>query len=122
MDGLGGADAGEVAVALVGEHEAVRPKALDGAGESRGPSMGGLLPVNVDVLVGEYGASDRGYGDGLVGHTHLLDHLGDKFVHHTVAAAGAIVHRSVIQEGGFLVNHLAFLNYFFSCHGFLILE
>ena len=122
VDRLSGSDAGEVSVTLVGEDQPVRPEALCGAGECRCPSVGGLLPVHVDILVGEDGTADRRDRDGLVRHPHLLDNLGDKFVHHTVAAARAIVHRGVIQEGRLLVDDLTFLYDFFSCHGFLVLE
>ena len=116
MNRLGCSDAGEVAVTLIGEHQPVRPETLGGAGECRSPTVGGLLPVNIYVLVGEHGAAYRRDGDRLVGHAHLLDHLGDYLVHHSVAATRAVMHRSVIQQGRFLIDNLSFLDYFFSCH------
>ena len=116
MDRLGCSDAGEVSVTLIGEHEPVRPETLRRAGKCRSPTVGGLLPVNVNVLVGEHGAAHRRDGDRLVRHSHLLDHLGDYLVHNSVAATWAVMHRSVVQQGRFLIDNLSFLDYFFSCH------
>ena len=81
MDCLTGPDTGEVAVALVSEHKAVWPQALDSRGNSERPAMCGLLPVYVDVPVGEHGASDGTDTYGLVFHAHLLYDLGDELMH-----------------------------------------
>ena len=60
--------------------------------------------------------------DGLVCHTHLCDDFGDEFVHNSVAAARAVVHRYVIEQFRFAVNDVLRLHYFFFCHSATGLE
>ena len=76
--------------------------------------------VGFDVLVGENRTSDRRDRDRLFRHPHFLDDLRHEFMHYTVAAAGAVMHRSVIQQGRLVIDYLSFLYYFFSCHGFKV--
>ena len=59
MDGLAGTDTSQVAVALIGEDESVGPYALDAGGHCGSPAMGSLLPVDIDITVGEDAASYR---------------------------------------------------------------
>ena len=106
MDGLSGADSSQVAVALIGEDEAVGVETLDGGGNCWSTAMGSLLKVDIKIIVGKHGTSDRGYTDGLVLNTHLVDNLGDDAVSSAVAAAGAIVHNVVGQHFGFCINQI----------------
>ena len=84
VDGFSRADAGQVAVALIGKHQAVGPEALAGAGQGRSASVGGLLPVDVKVAVGKDGASHRTDADGFVFHAHFGNHFGNQLVHNAV--------------------------------------
>ncbi len=106
VEGFGGADGCQVAVALIGEDEAVGVEALDGGGDSWGTAVGSLLEVDIKIVVGKHGASDGGDTDGLVLDTHLVDNLGDDAVSCAVAAAGAVVHDVVGQHFGFCVNQI----------------
>ena len=75
VDALGGADAGHVAVALIAEHHAVGPQALHGRSHCGSTSVGGLLPVDVDILVGKHRASHGADADGLLFDAHFLNHF-----------------------------------------------
>lgn len=57
VDGFGSTDTSQVAVSLVSEHQAVRPKALDGSGKCGRTSVGGFLPVDVYIIIDEHGTS-----------------------------------------------------------------
>ena len=113
MDGLGGADAGHVAITLIGEHEAVGPQTLDGGSHGGSTSMGGLLPVDIDILIGEHGAAYGRDADGLVGHTHFFNHLGHELVDDTMRTARAIVHGHIVHQGWFLINQIFRTDYIF---------
>ena len=104
MDGLGGADGGEVAVALVGEDDVLGPQAAGGGGDGGSAAVGGLNPVDVDVVVCKDGASYGSHADGAVFETQLGYHFGDELVHHAVAAAGAVVGVDVEQQVRAFVN------------------
>ena len=73
VDGLGRADAGEVAVALVGEDQSVGPKPLHGRSQCRCATVGGFLPVHIDILISKHRATHGGDGDGFVRHAHFRD-------------------------------------------------
>jgi hypothetical protein len=73
MDGLARADAGKVAVTLVGEHHAVRPQALDAGGYGWRTAVGSFLPVDVYIAIGKHGTAYWRYAYGLVCHAHLFD-------------------------------------------------
>ena len=91
MDGLGGADGRHVAVALICEQYVLGPEARGGGGYCRCAAVGGLDPVDVKIVVGEHGASHGGDAHHLLGEAHLGDHFRQYLVHHTVAAARAVV-------------------------------
>ena len=116
MDRFGGSDGGEVAVALIGEDHAVGHEALQGCCHGGSASVGGFDPVDVDIVVGEDGAADRGDADGVVGQAHLFENFGNEFVDYAVAAARAVVHIVVGDKGGFARYLILRLAYFFACH------
>ena len=68
--------------------------------------MGGLDPVDVDIIVCEYGAAHGRNAYGLFREAHLLDDLGDQFMYRTMTAAGAVVHDVVGNELRFRVNQV----------------
>ena len=57
VDDLGGADGGEVPVALVREHDPVRADALDARGDGRRPTVRRLDRIEPQVVVGEHRAA-----------------------------------------------------------------
>lgn len=64
----------------------------------RGTSVGGFHPVNVDIVVGKHGATNRRNADSVFLQSHLLDDFSYYLVHHSVAAARTIVHRVVVKQ------------------------
>ena len=106
VDDLGGADGGEVAVALVGEHDLVGPVALD-AGRDRGRApVRRLDRVEPQVVVGEHRAADGADEQGPAADAQLLEHLGQEPVDDAVPAAGAVA-GGVRQQRGPLVDRPA---------------
>ena len=109
MDGLGGTDSGQVTVTLIGEHEGVGVEALDSGGDCGSAAVGGLLEVDIKVVVGQNGASDGAHADDVVLNAHLVDNLGDEAVGGAVTATGAVVHDGVGEHLGTGVNLLVTL-------------
>ncbi len=97
MDDLGHADRGEVAIALVGENDQVRPRTLDAGGYSRRATVCRLLKVYVEVVVSKHRASDRRNTDGSLTHPELVEYLGHQPVDCTVGATGAVMGGDVRQ-------------------------
>ena len=92
MDDLGGADGGQVAVALIGEHHGVGPHgALDAGGHGGGTAVCGFVHVAVEVIIGKHGAAHGGHADDLAVQVHLVDDLGHQAVNDAVVAAGAVM-------------------------------
>ena len=118
VDSLARTDTGDITVALIGEHEAVGPQALAGSGERGGAAVGGFLPVDVDVFVGEHGAAHGTDADGLFFHAHFGNHLCHELVYHAVRAAGAIVHIHIVEQRWLFVDQMLGTDYFFACHSF----
>ena len=102
VDDLIGADGGEVAVALVGEHAGVRVDTLDAGGDSGGAAMRGLEHVAVEVIVSEDGTSNGGDADDVVLEAELFYAFSDQPVRDTVVAAGAVVEHGIGQHFGLL--------------------
>src|SRR5665647_2708760 len=87
----------QVAVALVGEHEGVRPDTPDAGRDRRGAPMGCLDEVDADVVVCEDGAPDRCHGDGPRAKSKLAQDLRDQPVDDPVPAAGAVVGAATVS-------------------------
>ena len=102
MDDLGGADGGQVAIALIGEDDLVRVYALGAGGDGRSAAMGGLVHVAVEVVIGKHRAADRGDADDVLLLELLRKHLGHQTVDDAVGAAGAVVERRIREELGAL--------------------
>ena len=96
-DDLGEADGGEVAVALVGDDDRLGVRELVADGDGGGAAVRGLRVADVEVVVEEDGAADRGDGDRPVLDAELLDRLGEVLVGEAVAAARAVVRRVPLQ-------------------------
>ena len=103
MDDLPGADGGQVAVPLVGEHRLVRVGALDARGHGGGPAVGGLQHVAVEVFKGEDGAPHGAHADGAVQQVQLHQRLGNELVDDAVVTAGTVVELGVRQALGFFI-------------------
>ena len=105
MDRLGGADGGQVAVALVGEDDVVRQRALDAGRDSRRAAVGGLDHVAVELIIRQNGAADRRDADGVAQHAQFLQALGHQAVDNAVGASRAVMGLLVGQTLGFLKNN-----------------
>ena len=116
MDGFRRTDAGQVTVALIGEDKAVRPKALDGGSQSGCTSVGGFLPIDVQIVVDEDGAAYGRDADSFVFHAHFFDDFGNELVYHAVAASRTVVHRVVVHQRRFFVNQVFGFDDIFFCH------
>ena len=120
MDGLGGADSGQVAVTLIGEHHVLRIEAREGCGYCGSAAVGGLHPVYVDVVVCKYGATHGSHTHCGVLHAEFVDDFGHKFMHHAVAATGAVM-RVYVQQEARARHHLGAVGYdFFACHACIL--
>ena len=104
MDDLGSADRGQVAVTLVGEDELVGLRSSDSGRYGRRTAVGRLDEVDVEVVVGEDAAADRGDTDRALGQVHLVEQLADQAVDDAVPATRAIVGRLLAQRLGALVD------------------
>ena len=102
VDRLGGADGGQVAVALVGEDDVIGAGALQAGSHSLGASMGGLHHIAGEVIVAHDRAAHRGHAHGLAFHTQLLQGLGHQAVDDAVGAAGTVVQGRVSEGRRFL--------------------
>lgn len=80
--------------------------------------MSGFNPVNVNIAVGEDGASHRADANGLLFDAHLGQHFGYELMHHTVTASWAVVHRGVIEQLGAREYEVFVFDYFVSFHFF----
>ena len=116
VNGLTRSNARQVTVTLIGEHQAVRPAALDARSQCGSTSVGSFLPVNVNIVVGKHGAAYGTYAYGLVLHSHFLYDFGNELMHYTVRAARAVVHVIVVQERRLLADDVLRLNYLISIH------
>ena len=119
MDGFAGANACQIAIALIGEHQAVGPKALAGCGQCRCTTMCSFLPIDVNVAISKDTTSHRADADGVVLHAHLFYHFGYELVYYAVGATGAVVHRHVIEEFWLLIDQILRLDNLFFCHDVL---
>ena len=103
---LGQADSGEVAVALVGEHQRLRAAALEGAGDGAGPAMRGRDGVEIKIGNGQAAAADALHIAGVIDHAQLVERLGDYLADARVHAAGAEARDGALENSGGLGNIL----------------
>ena len=101
---FGHTDGGKVAIALIGEDDAVGAAALDARGNGGGTAVGGLNHIAGEVVVRHNGTADGGHTDGLPLDAQLVHHLGHEAVDDAVRATGAVVHRHVIECLRFFKN------------------
>src|SRR5262249_28079416 len=91
MHDLGGADRGQVAIALVTDHDAVRPAALDGARHSRRTPVSDLNVADIEVVIREDGAAHGTNEDGPVLYAKRIDRLRQQFVNDAVSTPGTVM-------------------------------
>ena len=96
---LGQADGGEVAVALVGEDQAVRIGALHAGGYGAGAAVGRGGVVVGDIVHVQAAAADAQDAGGAVHQIHLLQHLTDELDDGGVHTAGAEAGDLVLLDG-----------------------
>ena len=85
------ADGRQISIALVADHDALRPAALHSRGHRRRASMRGRDIAHVEVVIGEDPAAYRADQNRPVLNAQLVDGPGQHLVHLAVAAAGAEV-------------------------------
>ena len=102
--GLCRSDAGQIAVALIGEYEPIGPKSLDTRSQSGGPTVWGFLPIDVDIAVSKDGATYRTDADGLLFHAHFGNDFGHQLVHNAMGTTGTVVHWCVVHQFRLSVN------------------
>ena len=120
MDRLRRTDGRQVAVALIGEDQIAGMQPFDGRSDGQRASVRRFDPVDVDVVVCEYGAAHGRNAHGLLFETHLFDDLRNQFVYRTVTTAGAVVHDVVGNELRFGINQILLFD-FNLCHSLYFL-
>ena len=110
MNRLAGSDASQVAVALISEDETVGPQALDSSSYCGSTSVGSLLPVDVQIVVGEDSASYGTDADGFLLHAHLLNNLGNELMNHAVRTTRAVMHMVVVHQRRLLIYQILWCN------------
>ncbi len=96
-DGLGEADRGEVAVALVGDDDGLGVGQLVAQRDRGGAAVGGLGVADIEIIKGKHGAAHRADEDGAVLQVQLLDDLGEVAMDDAMAAAGAVVRAMALE-------------------------
>ena len=96
-------------------------EAFGACGHGGCTSVGRFDPVDVNVIVGEYGASYGCHANTIVFLAHFFDYLGNEFVDHAVGASRAVVHGAVVEKFGFGVNLILGSDYIFGFHLDLVL-
>ena len=84
--------------------------------------MSSLLPVNVKVIVCEYGASYRAYSDCLSLNAHFFDDFSEQLVYCAMRTSRAIVHYIVCENWSFLVDDVLRFLYIFDIHGLCLFQ
>ena len=104
LHGFRRADGRQVAVALIGEDDVFRQRALDaGCNGGRAP-VRRLNHITVEVVIRKHGAAHRGHPNCFAGEVEILKSLCHQTVHDAVGAAGAIMQRR-IGEGFWFFKH-----------------
>jgi hypothetical protein len=103
MDQLAHADGGEIAVALVGEHNLLGPGALDARSDGRRASMRNLHRIGVEVLIRKNRAPHAGDGHRLLNDAEFLKDLTNQTVRDAMGAARAVAHARFSEALGILV-------------------
>ena len=87
----------QVAIALVGEDDAVRQRALNAGCHGWGAPVRGFHKVKSEVIVGKHRAADRRDADAMLQLAHFFQHFRDKAVRHPVRAAGAVMRNALFK-------------------------
>ena len=120
MNGLSGADGGQVAVALIGEHDVVfRIRALEAGGDGGSAAVGGLHHVAGKVVIGHDRAADGRYADGAAFDAQLVNDFGHQTMHDAVGAAGAVMEGNIQKGLGLFKNDHYFSPPFFAASAIL---
>ena len=97
MNDLSGTDGGQVAIALIREHQAILGSTLNAGGNCGSTAVSCLIHIAVEVVIGKHGATHRGDADNFAVQIHFVDDLGHQTVDDTVVAAGAVMELLVSQ-------------------------
>src|SRR5581483_3527515 len=102
MNDFRGSNGREITVALIRNYDLVRTGSLDASGGRGSSSVRHLNVAHIEVVVGEYRATDWAHEYGFVLQAEILERLCDQLVGDPVAASRAIM-RLVLQVGFALV-------------------
>src|SRR4029453_6548964 len=91
VQNLVAANRGEIAVALITKNDALRTGAFDPGGDCRGSSVGRLNMTDVQVIVGEDGATYRVDQDGTVLNAEIYNSFRYELVQNAVTASRTVV-------------------------------
>ena len=91
MHNLGGADSGEIAIALIRNHDFVGTCTLDCGGGRGSASVGHLDVADIEVVVSKHRAADGAHEDCVVFQAEFVDGFRDKLVSDPMAAARTVV-------------------------------
>jgi hypothetical protein len=106
VNNLGHPDRSQVAVALIGEDNAVGVHPLDARGHSWGTAVGGFGEVKIQVVIGKHGTADRRHANGSFAHAQFVHHFGHQAVGHAMGASRAIVRNHIGQPDGAPIDEL----------------
>ncbi len=106
MDDLTHADRSQVAVALIGEDDAIRQDTLDAGCHGRRASVRRFDEIGIEIVVGKHRASHRRNADRLVDQIHLFQHFGDQAMRHAMRTARAIMGWCIGKTFGSFVNQI----------------
>ena len=77
MNRLGRTDSRQVTISLIREYHLLRIQAFNGGSDGWRTSVGCLDPIDIQVVICEYGTSHGGDTDCLIFQTHIGYNLGD---------------------------------------------
>ena len=101
VDGLGGADCGKVAVALICEYCLVGVGALYSRRNGGCSAVRRFDHITVEIVICKNRAADGCDTDGLSFDSEFVKNLGDKTVNYAVSTAGAVVEGNIGECVGF---------------------
>ena len=115
MNDLGGANGGQVAIALVGNDDLVGTGALDGRGRGGRASVRRLHVSHIEVVIGKDGAAHGSNKNGAILQSHVCDGFGNQLMRDAMTASGTVVGLvlqirfafiEAVKDGRLRVQHL----------------
>ena len=99
VDGLRHADGGEVAIALIGEHQGIGIGAFHAGGHGAGAAMGRGGGIVGDIIHVQTTAADAENAGSAINKVHLIQHFADELDNSAVHTAGAETGNFILLNG-----------------------